>query len=677
MHMLSSEGFEANAEDETVENMGILKPVGFGRAIFVACALAAILFGATGLGQSYDWFAVYPDSWEIPTRAWIGGFMDWLVKEFSLGLFTFQEFTRSIAWLLSWPFSLVNGVLWRGFDVGADWTIPPLSWSAIFVLVGLLGWWLKGWRLVVLGLACMAFLVVFGYWESAMKTLSSILMVIPIACVLGVYLGVVCYRSPRAKFVITPMLDFMQTVPIFAYLLPILFLFGFGPLSAMIATLIYSMPPMVRSTLLGLQIVSTEVKECGIMSGATDRQLMWRIMIPSAKHSILVGLNQVIMLSLNAVIIASLIGAGGLGYDVMRALKSLSIGQGLEAGLAIVLLAIVLDRFSRTFADRAPKPLVTATPAMAQHIKVLITGVGLASALQVLSIWVPWLQLFPKDLTLTTSPFWDSLVDWIVIDYYDALEVFKNSLLLYLLLPVKHFMTALPWTGVIASLTFVGYLLGGRRLAFTVSSLALFILVSGFWEKAIITVHLIGVSVILALLIGFPLGVWASINNKASHTFRVIADTLQTLPSFVYLIPVVMLFQAGDVSAIIAVVAYAIAPIIRYTDNGLRQVPPDIIEAAVAIGCNRWQVMIKVKRVLALPEIVLGINQTIMLAISMLVITALVGTRDLGQEVFIGLARTDTGRGLVAGISVACIAIITDRMLQAYVRKEKSRLGLS
>ena len=158
---------------------------------------------------------------------------------------------------------------------------------------------------------------------------------------------------------------------------------------------------------------------------------------------------------------------------------------------------------------------------------------------------------------------------------------------------------------------------------------------------------------------------------------QAVIDTLQTLPSFVYLIPVVMLFRVGDFTAMIAVILYALAPAIRYTALGIREVDPALIEAARAIGCTTPRsVSDKVRLPLALPEIMLGVNQTIMLAISMLVITALVGTRDLGQEVYIALAKADVGRGIVAGLGVAMIAMIADRLMTASAARVKRRLGL-
>jgi glycine betaine/proline transport system permease protein len=167
------------------------------------------------------------------------------------------------------------------------------------------------------------------------------------------------------------------------------------------------------------------------------------------------------------------------------------------------------------------------------------------------------------------------------------------------------------------------------------------------------------------------------LSRRLGGLVQAVIDTLQTLPSFVYLIPAVMLFRVGDFTAMIAVVLYAIAPAIRYTALGIREVSPALVEAATAMGTTRGQMLAKVRLPLALPEIMLGLNQTIMLAISMLVITALVGTRDLGQEVYIALTKADVGRGIVAGLGVAMIAMVADRMMTASAARMKRRLGLA
>jgi glycine betaine/proline transport system permease protein len=243
--------------------------------------------------------------------------------------------------------------------------------------------------------------------------------------------------------------------------------------------------------------------------------------------------------------------------------------------------------------------------------------------------------------------------------------------------PFKRLLGGLPWLGVVGLLSLAGYRLGGAKLALICGGLSFIIAATGQWEKAMITVYLCGISVVIAALIGIPLGVLSAERERVWQVVRVVIDTLQTLPAFVYLIPAVMLFRVGDFTAMIAVVAYAVTPAIRYTVLGLQKVDPKLIEAGKAMGCSPWQSLAKIKLKLALPEIMLGINQTIMLALSMLVITALVGTRDLGQEVYIALTKADTGRGLVAGLAVAFIAIIADRLISAGALRTKKRLGLA
>jgi glycine betaine/proline transport system permease protein len=218
--------------------------------------------------------------------------------------------------------------------------------------------------------------------------------------------------------------------------------------------------------------------------------------------------------------------------------------------------------------------------------------------------------------------------------------------------------------------------LQGMRLAMLVMVLVVLIASTGLWDKAMTTVYLCGLSVAVAMLIGLPIGVLAAERDSLWRWVRLAIDTLQTLPSFVYLMPAVMLFRVGDFTAMLAVVAYAIAPAIRYTALGLQGVDPRLIEAGRAMGCTNLQILTRIKLRLALPEIMLGLNQTIMFALSMLVITALVGTRDLGQEVYIALTKADSGRGLVAGLAVAFIAIIADRLIGAAAARARAGLGL-
>ncbi|GMG81560.1 ABC transporter permease subunit [Paralimibaculum aggregatum] len=651
------------------------------RAAWAVAALAFVILWQWGEPVA-DWAFDYPRGWEIPVKRWIGDFMKWLLEEASFGLFSFTDLTRFIADVIDVPYRIALSLLSTGFLRGqgsdAVQVVPPLPWLAVIGIVGLLGHAAGGLRLAMITAGCFLFLAVFGQWENAMVTLASILIAVPIGVMGGLLLGILGHRWRWFEAAITPLLDLMQTIPIFAYLVPILFLFGFSPTAAVIATIIYALPPMTRVSMLALRSVPSEVRDLGRMIGCTRRQMTWRVLVPSAKPDLMVGVNQVIMLSLNMVIIASMIGAGGLGYEVLAALRRLDIGTGLEAGFAIVALAIALDRLSQAAAARKPvhaEPGAARQPLWARH-PYSAASLVLIAVTAPLALVVGWIESYPAALQISTGSFWAETMKWINVNFFDQLEAIKNALLLNVLIPVKRFLLGLPWPGVVGLLGLLGYTLGGRRLALTVAVLAFLIAATGQWEKAMITVYLCGISVMFAALIGIPLGILAAERERAGRVIQVVIDTLQTLPSFVYLMPAVMLFRVGDFTAMLAVIAYAVAPAVRYTAHGLARVDPQLVEAGTVAGCTPWQLLTKIKLKLALPEIMLGLNQTIMLALSMLVITALVGTRDLGQEVYIALTKADTGRGITAGLAVAFIAIIADRLISAGAARTRARLGL-
>ncbi|WP_439541580.1 ABC transporter permease [Hyphomicrobium sp.] len=615
-----------------------------------------------------SWMRELPPAWRIGLDTAISAAMKWLIEEASFGLFTFKELTRSIADLLNVPLDFATSILATGLRDGRGSTAvqiaPPMPWLAVVGCVAALGYRFGGARLALIAGGAFLYLAVFGQWASAMLTLSSIVVAAPLGIAGGLLLGIGGYKSSLFKKLITPILDLMQTVPTFAYLVPILFLFGFGPVAAMIATMIYALPPMVRVTMTALESVPREIVEYGTMAGTTPRQMIVKVMLPAARPQLLVGVNQVIMLSLNMVIIASMIGAGGLGFDVLSSLRRLDIGRGLEAGIAIVVLAIALDRLSQAYAEGA-----RVREAKGGGRRYFLALAGFVAVTYLLGLVLPFVATYPPELQLSTAPWWSDAVKWININFFDVFDAVKTFVLLNILLPVKRFMLAQPWPLVVAALAYTGWWLGGLRLAALAAGLSLFIVVNGQWEYAMITIYLCAISVLFASLIGIPLGIYAGLNPRAWRVVEPIMDTLQTLPSFVYLIPAVMLFRVGDFTAMLAIVLYALAPAVRYSAHGIRQVPPILTEAGVAMGCTPGQILRRIRLPVALPTILLGINQTVMLALSMLVITALVGTRDLGQQVYMALTKADVGKGLVAGLCVAAIAITADRLIGAAARR--------
>ena len=637
-------------------------------------AAVVLLAGVALLGDALPAAVTYPDSLIVPFKDWIGAAMAWL-------RLNFMPVTRAATAILDIPLQFSFALLAKGFKIGAGDSavlLPRLSWLGVCVTMGTLGYIYGGRRLALLcGLGFLA-LALFGLWDQSMLTLALIVICVPFCAFTGLLAGIWGYRSPRAaKLLIGPALDLMQTMPTFAYLIPMLILFGNSPVSALLATGLFATPPMVRATMLGLHKVPQEVKDFADMAGCTRRQKLWRVLVPAAKPSLMLGVNQVIMLALNMVIISSMIGAGGLGYDVLLALRALKVGQAMEAGLAIVILAIVLDRLSQAIARKRPEA-VSGTGAgwLARNANLAI-ALAVLAATTLLSIAVPALAKIPASLTVTTAPVWKAGVDWLTVNFFDVIEVVRTALLLYFLNPLRALFEGLPWLGLTLLVALLGWRLGGLWLAATVAILSAFCAATGLWVPTMQTLYLCGASALLAAALGMPIGVLCSRSDRMSSIVTPIIDTLQTIPSFCFIIPVVMLFRVGDVTAMIATVAFAIVPAIRYTNHGIRQVPHELIEAGIVSGCTRRQLFLRVQLPVALPEIMLGINQTILLSLSMIIIAAMIGTRDLGQEVFKALSKADAGRGIVAGLAIAFIGIIADRLITAWVGGIKAKRGLA
>lgn len=626
----------------------------------------------------FKWIIDFPKIFFFPFKNYVSLFIKWLLQA-DFYIFSFNDFTRAVSWIIEQPYKFILSLIANGFYEGkgakAILIMGPISWIAVILIITFIAFKMKNTSLTVLVFLSFLYLAIFGQWSSSMITIASILISVPLAVIFGVIYGVVCYKYENAYKIINPILNLMQTMPVFAYLVPILVLFGFGPISALIVTIIYALPPMVHTTYLGLKNINPAILEAGKMCGCNNRQLLFEVELPSALSSVKLGINQVIMLSFNIVIIASMIGAGGLGFDVLSSLRQLDIGGGVEAGLAITILAIVLDRMSYIYIGKQKNYKSKDLNLIKKYSNFFIIFFVIVLT-YFLSFYWEVLKEFPKDWYLSTSSFWENLIKFININYYDNLEVIKFYILKFFLLPIKNFLLNIPWIWFLFLITLIGWVFGKSKLAFLNFGLSLFILVCGLWDKAMITLYLCGASVIIACIIGIPLGLWAGLNNKANIVLLNITDTLQTLPSFVYLIPVVMIFSVGDFTAILAVILYSLAPIVKYTAHGIRNIKSDVIDAGIANGCSEKQLLFNIRIPLALPEILLGINQTIMLALSMLVITALVGTRDLGQEVYVALAKADTGRGLVAGLCVAFIAIIADTTIKSASKGLKEKYGI-
>ncbi len=662
----------SSAEINATSNDVAAPPQRTNHAIGLAIVLAPFIILMAAKPLLPDWADVGPTAWAVPFVDWVNAVVGVMTKYKILGLFTIKDVTRALAEVVVWPLDFVQGLLVSGFrSLG----LPSLPWVMIVGLATVLGCWLKGWRLGLLAGGCIFYIALFGKWKLSMITLSVILVAAPIAGITGLLLGIAAVKWRGFERVLWPILNVMQSMPHFSYLIPVAVFIGVSHKAGAIATILFAMPPMARLTILGLRGVGKEVIEAGVMAGCTKRQMLWKVEVPAARHTLMVGVNQVIMQCLAMVVIASFVGAKGLGQDLLFRLQSLRIGQALEIGVAIVFIAVMLDRLSLAMSEKQPEHKRSG-PFWQVHP--YLTAAGAVVILSLIAAWItPIAHTLPKNLTITTAPFWDGLVDYVTLHLHAPLQIFRDALLIHVLIPLRSFFQWIPWVAVAALVATIGWRLGGWRLAAGSSAFVVYIALTGYWERASITAYMVFFSLLVCVAIGLPLGIWASGGPRKAKVVQFLCDTFQTFPSFIYLIPVIMLFQVGDVAAIAAIVIYAAIPTVRYTTIGLRDVPPTTVEAAITSGCTPWQVLWKVRMPLALPQIMLGVNQTIMFALFMVIIAAFIGTKDLGQEIFKSLTFADAGKGLVVGLCVAFMGLAVDRLVTEWATKRKRELGLA
>jgi len=569
---------------------------------------------------------------------------------------------------------------WISENEWAYW--PALPWTVVAGVGITLGYALSGRWLAILVACATGYISLFGQWVPAMETLSFVLIAAPLSVVLGVIMAVIAFKSRPFENALMPLLNVAQTMPHFSYLVPVTVFFGVGDHAGAIATVIFATPPMIRLTLLGLKGVSPEVLEAGEMNGCNKVQLMLKVLIPTARHDILVGVNQVIMQCLAMAVIASFIGAKGLGFNLLLALNQLRIGQALELGICIVLIAVVLDKLSLGWANKqidyfADLSFVERHKYSLIMGGILVVGVILASiGSLIFKDGINYFYLIPHNQGLTTENFWQSGVDWIVDNWYSNLQVFNVGLIVNVLIPMKNAYLSMPVSATFVLVMGIGYIVGGTRSALVVGGLLLFIASTEWWDRALITAYMATFGVIVSATIGLITGSLCAQNRFA--TKGILLDTFQTFPSFIYLIPVIMLFGVTDTSVLIAVIIYATIPATRYTVEGLSNVPQSLQDAGSMSGVNRMQRWLQIELPLAFPHIMLGINQTVVFALFMVIIGAMIGTDDLGQLILKSLSdEFGIGNGLMLGLCVAFIGLAVDQILRTWASERKKALGVA
>ncbi|MFJ9740191.1 ABC transporter permease [Streptomyces sp. NPDC101166] len=540
-----------------------------------------------------------------------------------------------------------------------------VGWAGVTALGALVAWRVAGARLA-LGTAA-AFLAcgLLGMWVPTMQTLALMVVAVLASVVVGAVLGLAAGLSDRMERILRPVLDTMQVLPAFAYLLPVVLVFGIGVPAAVLATVVYAAPPMARLTALGLRCADKGVLEAVESLGATARQRLLTARIPLARKELLLGLNQTIMMALSMAVIASVIGGGGLGDRVYQALASVDVGAALAAGIPIVLLAVVLDRVTAAAGQGTGENHRTrGVYALLAVAVVVVVGGRLIGRLD-----------WPDTWTIAIAEPVNRVVDWMTAHLYSGVPVvggtadWAGHFTTWLLDPLRDGLQALPWWSVLLLVAALAWVIGTWRTALTAVLAMAAIGVLGVWEPSLDTLSQVLAAVAVTLVLGFGTAVAAARSDRVERLLRPVLDVFQTMPQFVYLIPVVALFGVGRAPAVAAAVVYALPAVVRITAQGLRQVDPAAMESARSLGATGSQQLRQVQLPLARPALLLAVNQGVVLVLAVVIIGGLVGGGALGYDVVFGLAQGDLATGLVAGAAIVCLGLMLDRVTQPADRR--------
>ncbi|MGP3756353.1 glycine betaine/proline transport system permease protein [Streptomyces sp. LamerLS-316] len=557
---------------------------------------------------------------------------------------------------------------------GVYLALLALGWAGVTAVAALVAWRTAGLRLALT--AGLSFLVcgLLGMWVPTMQTLALMVVAVLASVVLGLLLGLAGGLSDRTFRVLRPVLDTMQVLPAFAYLLPVVLVFGIGVPGAVLATVVYAAPPMARLTALGLRGADAGVMEAVASLGATGRQRLLSARLPLARKELLLGLNQTIMMALSMAVIASVIGAGGLGDRVYQALSSVDVGAALAAGIPIVLLAVVLDRTTEAAGRKigteptGPRALRGARGwGLAALIAAVVAVVGRFTGGRV----------WPEDGVVPIAAPVNTAKDWMVDHLYTGIPVIGGTadwaahFTNWILNPLRSGLQGLPWWGVLLIVAALAWTIGTWRTALTAVLAMAAIGVLGVWDLSMDTLSQVIAAVAVTLVLGFGIAVGAARSARLERLLRPVLDVFQTMPQFVYLIPVVALFGVGRAPAAAAAVVYALPAVVRITTQGLRGVDPAAMECARSLGATSGQQLRQVQIPLARPALLLAVNQGVVLVLAVVIIGGLVGSGALGYEVVFGLAQGDLATGLVAGAAIVCLGLMLDRVTQPTARRQR------
>ena len=550
--------------------------------------------------------------------------------------------------------------------------IPLIGWFGVVALVAFAVYATSRLRTAILATTLLLACGALGMWQFTMDTFAMTFASVLLSLLIGVPLGIWAGLSNRVLKVLTPFLDLAQILPTLVYLAPLALFFLIGTASATIATMVYSIPISIRITAHAIRNLSQSPVEAAVSMGSTTKQTLTKVQLPMAKQMIVLGINQTVMAALSFVVIAALIGAPGLGKPVVDALIIRNVGQGFVAGFAVVFVAILLDR-STSAAAKAQEGFIPLTPQQIRtgRIKIALAGVGALISI-IASRTILTLAVWPSSINISqqVEDVTNSATKWITTNLYIFTVGFKDFISNWVLNPLETLLAFSPWYVTLSAIVFIAIVIGGVRVAALAAVLLTLIVFSGLWHEAMITLTQTIVATLLTMGIGILLGILVGRNRRAEKILRPFLDAGQTLPAFVYLIPMLGLFGPTRFTAIATGIVYSIPVVVKIVGEGIRSVPASIIEAATAAGSSVRQIITKVQLPAAKKSILLAANQGMIFVLAVVVIGGFVGSGGLGYLVILGGSKPEMqGKGLVAGLVILLLGVTIDRIAQASARR--------
>jgi len=550
--------------------------------------------------------------------------------------------------------------------------IPIIGWLGVVGLIAFAVFATSQWRTALLSTSLLLACGALGMWQYTMDSIAMTLAAVLLSLAIGIPLGIWAGLSDRTLKILTPLLDLAQILPTLVYMAPIALIFMIGAASATIATMIYSIPICIRITSHAIRTLNQSPIEASESMGSTQKQTLTKVQIPMAKQMIVLGINQTVMAAVSFVVVAALIGAPGLGKPVIEALIIRNVGQGFVAGFAVVFLAILMDRSTSAAAKRQ----TSFIPPTAREIKrkrIILIGTGLLAAASVfISRTILWAAVWPKEIDISpqVARVANNATAWILDNLYIFTVGFKDLISYSILNPLEVQLSASPWYVTVAMIVVLALIIGGLRTAILGFVLAMAIVVSGLWYEAMLTLTQTIVGCLLTMVIGIALGIWTGRSDRAERALRPFLDAGQTLPAFVYLVPMLGLFGPTRFTAIATGIVYAIPVVVKLVCEGIRAVPHSLIEAATAAGSSTRQIITKVQLPAAKKTILLATNQGLIYVLAVVVIGGFVGAGGLGYLVIVGNSKPELqGKGLIAGAAILLLGVIFDRIMQAGARR--------